>query len=371
MRLIAAIVFLISFISPAIAQEEEVQDRRAVKVAVYESDPFVSRADDDSLTGYDIALIEQIAFINQWNISYVQVDRFSDLLERVEDEEVDIAISSITITPERERSVDFSQPYMHTGLGILVSEDRSTTMSEAIGSWISTRVPLAVDLLTICFFFIIALMFWGIVLYLTDEQRKADAADEDGLTFMEVVRGSADSMWLAFTTGSTIGYGEVYPRKTAARITAVFCFFTVAILVSSLTATITSFNVVQQINVGIQGAGDLKGKTVATVGGTTSVSSAARYGANVETYDNIDQAIAAVILGNADAVVYDEPRLRYFANNQGRNKVRLVDTVFESQDYGIAFVQGSNLRESANVALLSMQDKGELSEFEHSYFGAP
>jgi ABC-type amino acid transport substrate-binding protein len=93
-------------------------------------------------------------------------------------------------------------------------------------------------------------------------------------------------------------------------------------------------------------------------------------GANVESYDNIDQAIAAMILGNVDAVVYDEPRLRYFANNQGRNKVRLVETVFESQDYGIAFVSGSPLLEEANVALLSMQEDGALDAIHRNYFGA-
>jgi ABC-type nitrate/sulfonate/bicarbonate transport system substrate-binding protein len=122
------------------------------------------------------------------------------------------------------------------------------------------------------------LIIFGIALYWTDIQHKKDAEDDDGLTFMEVVKGSANSMWLAFTTGSTIGYGEVYPQRTGARLVAVVCFFSVAILVSSLTATITSFNVVQQINVGIQDASDLKGKTVATVAKTTSVDAAIRYG---------------------------------------------------------------------------------------------
>lgn len=361
MKIVAFILALFS--SCALAQNQ-------VNVAVYESPPFIYTDDNGDYQGFDIKVIEAVAEKAGFSINYIEVDQFPKLLEVVESGKADAAISSITITPQREKSVDFSQPYMHTGLGILVSDNQSLSMTESIGSWAQVRIPLFIDLMTICFFFVIALCVFGFLLYITDEQRKKDGSDEDGLTLMEVFRGSANSVWLAFTTGSTIGYGDVYPKRVAARIVAVLCFFSVAILVSSLTASITSFNVVQQIQTGIQSAKDLEDRTVATVSGTTSVKAARQYGAVVKEFDNIDQAIAAMILGNVEAVVYDEPNLRYFAQNQGLNKVRLVNTVFESQDYGIAFNEGTEVLEQVNVSLLELQQNGTIAALESEYIGS-
>jgi len=367
MRFIS-IIFIALIASLSQAQDVE-PSSNTLKVSVYDSEPFVSSDDAGNISGFDIDIIEEIASRSNWELEFVFVEQFSDLIPSVENEESDIAISSITITPEREMGVDFSQPYMHTGLGIIVPNDQDLSMSENISSWIQMRIPLFVSLLKICFFFIVVLFIFGILLYSTDEQRKTDSNDEDGLTVSEIIKGSLNSTWLAFTTGSTIGYGDVYPKNAPARVVAVLCFFSVAILVGSLTASITSFNVIQKINTGIQGADDLSGTLIATVSGTTSVDAAMSYGASVKQYDNIDQAIAAMILGNVDAVVYDEPRLRFFANGQGRKKVRLVDSVFESQDYGIAFVPNSEYIEAANIALLSMQQDGTLAKIENRYLG--
>lgn len=370
--LLSSLVFsLFTFMlqTPVLANEEA-SNKIPVKVAVYESSPFVTRTDTGEFDGFDIDIVESIAERENWEVEFVVVDRFSDLLPQVENGNVDFAASSITITPDRERVVDFSHPYMHTGLGILVSEDSDVPLHQVATSWVTTRVPLFIDLFVICCAFVVTLCIFGILLYVTDEQKKKDSADEDGLTVGEFIRGSANAVWLAFTTGSTIGYGDVVPKRPAARVIAILCFFSVAIVVGSLTASITSFNVIQQIDGGITGPEDLKGKTVATVSGTTSVPAATRYGATIKIYDNIDQAIASVILGNTDAVVYDEPRLRYFANGQGRRKTRMIESVFEAQDYGIAFVQGSNLLGSANVSLLSMRADGTISEMEGRHFGS-
>lgn len=367
MRFIS-IIFIALLASLSQAQDIETASD-TLRVSVYDSEPFVSSDDTGKVSGLDIDIIEEIAKRSNWELEFVFVEQFSDLIPSVENEESDIAISSITITPEREMGVDFSQPYMHTGLGIMVTDDQDISISESIGSWIQMRIPLFMSLITICFLFVIVLLVFGVLLYITDEQRKKDSSDDDGLTISEVIKGSLNSTWLAFTTGSTIGYGDVYPKNAPARFVAVLCFFSVAILVSSLTASITSFNVIQKINTGIQGADDLSGTLVATVSGTTSVDAAISYGASVKKYNNIDQAIAAMILGNVDAVVYDEPRLRFFTNGQGRGKVRLVDSVFESQDYGIAFVSNSEYIEAANIALLSMQQDGTLAKIEGKYLG--
>lgn len=351
------------------AEESPSADLRQVRVAVYESEPFVNLSASGDFSGSDIEIISLIAEASGWELEFVPVEKFSNLLPLVASEEVDAAISSITITTDRERSVDFSHPYMNTGLGILIQNENDLTFQQSIEQWFGARVGLFVSLFIIGIVFVATLVFFGILFYIVDGKAKSDSNDEDGLTASEVRKGVGSSSWLAFTTGSTIGYGDVVPVTWAGRVLAIFCFFALAIVISNVTAEITSFRVVNQMTASIESANDLRGKDVAVVSGTTSVGAAYRYDAEITEYENIDQAIAALILGNVEAVVYDRPRLRHFANTEGKGSVKLVDTLFESQDYGIAFTQGSNLVEDANIMLLSLRENGELDKIEKRHFG--
>src|SRR5258708_15374952 len=48
---------------------------------------------------------------------------FSGLIPALKTGKIDLIISSMTETPERAQSIDFSNPYLHTGLCLLVRRD--------------------------------------------------------------------------------------------------------------------------------------------------------------------------------------------------------------------------------------------------------
>jgi len=50
---------------------------------------------------------------------------FSGLIPALKTGKIDVIISSMTETPERAQSIDFSDPYLHTGLCILAKKDSS------------------------------------------------------------------------------------------------------------------------------------------------------------------------------------------------------------------------------------------------------
>ena len=63
-----------------------------------------------------------------------------------------------------------------------------------------------------------------------------------GFYFLEpTVRSFGEGLWLAFVTGSTVGYGDVVPTTTASRIFAVIMVLVGFALLSMVTATISAF----------------------------------------------------------------------------------------------------------------------------------
>ncbi len=116
---------------------------------------------------------------------------------------------------------------------------------------------------------------------------------------------------------------------------------------------------------------DLAGKRVATKLGTTSVDFLKN---NVEMEElkllpNTDNLFMELISGGVDAVFFDSPPLLYYAQNQGKGKVKTVGPLYQGQPYGIAFPQGSDLREKVNIALLKFMEEGTYAKLYEKWFG--
>jgi len=116
---------------------------------------------------------------------------------------------------------------------------------------------------------------------------------------------------------------------------------------------------------------DLKGKRVATKLATTSEDYLKK---NVDTKElkllpNTDNLFMELMSGGVDAVFFDSPPLLYFAQNQGKGKVKTVGPLYQGQPYGIAFPEGSPLREKVNVALLKFMEDGTYDKLYEKWFG--
>lgn len=116
---------------------------------------------------------------------------------------------------------------------------------------------------------------------------------------------------------------------------------------------------------------DLEGRVVATKLGTTSNDFTKK---NVKTRDirlfpNIDGAYMELGTGGADAVIFDSPAVMHYANTTGKGKVKVVGPLYMGQSYGIAFPQGSPLREKATIAILKMMENGSYGRIYAKWFG--
>lgn len=115
---------------------------------------------------------------------------------------------------------------------------------------------------------------------------------------------------------------------------------------------------------------DLKGKAVATKLATTSADYLKAQGIKeIKLFPNTDNLFMELLTKNVDAVFFDSPPLMYYAQNQGKGKVKVVGPLYQGQSYGIAFPQGSELREKVTISILKMKEDGSYDELYKKWFG--
>ena len=81
--------------------------------------------------GYDIDIIKAIAQAAGFEIEIVNMG-FDGLIPALMSSQIDAAIAGMTITPERQKTVSFSEPYYNSGLSTIIrKEDRDKYVSTA------------------------------------------------------------------------------------------------------------------------------------------------------------------------------------------------------------------------------------------------
>lgn len=94
------------------------------------------------LTGFDIELIDAIAKSQGYSIEITTMP-FDGLIPALFTNTIDVALSAITITPERQKRVAFSDPYYESGLSILIREedkDKIKSVKDLEGQVICTQI---------------------------------------------------------------------------------------------------------------------------------------------------------------------------------------------------------------------------------------
>lgn len=72
--------------------------------------PFSMRGGKDELFGFDISMMNSLCKIMNRTCQF-QLMKWVDLLPAITNNQIDFAVSSITITPERTKEINFSLPY--------------------------------------------------------------------------------------------------------------------------------------------------------------------------------------------------------------------------------------------------------------------
>ncbi|MBW5800327.1 transporter substrate-binding domain-containing protein [Halomonas elongata] len=93
------------------------------------------------MTGFDMDIIKEISERAGFDYNLRTMD-FNGIIPAVQTGNIDIAIAGITITDERSKIVDFSDPYYDSGLKLLVNADDDSiqTVEDLEGKKVGTKI---------------------------------------------------------------------------------------------------------------------------------------------------------------------------------------------------------------------------------------
>ncbi len=118
----------------------------------------------------------------------------------------------------------------------------------------------------------------------------------------------------------------------------------------------------------IKSAKDLKGKTVAVQSGTTGqIVTEKILGQNskdIKKFENNTLAIMELTKGGADAVVADNAVIEYYAKNNPKDKLVVIEDTenFDAEFYGVMFPKDSKLKKDFDEAINELLDNGKYEE---------
>ena len=342
-------------IEPLAEETTEPPPRPFLRVVTKPITPFSMPQDDGSWVGFTIDLWGAIA--REIGVDYEVIGMGSnpELITAIEAGEADVAAAGMTVTAERERRIDFSHPFLNSGLRIMVTGESTSTVLTVARSVLPGLLKLVAVLLAV-------LLLAAHVMWLVERGRTP------GVFSKKYLPGIWDSIWWAAVTMTTVGYGDRVPQRAAGRVVALIWMFIGIVFISSFTATVTTSLTVQHLEGTINGPEDLGGRKVGTVRGTTSSDFLRERGVRVVEYAVIEDAYPDLLAGELEAVVYDWPALVYYARTAGAGQVSVVGEVFERQSYGMGLARNSPYRDDINQAILSLQEKGTYAELRDRWF---
>ncbi len=346
--LLVALIGALPGVTPSASSDPQVTPR-VVTIAVHDTAPFVM-TQGSVKSGFTIDILDRISKRTGWTINYLDFGTVADQLEAVTDGPADAAAGGLSITSERSQDFDFSQPTLNAGLQIMVPAGLEKPSQPGLVDFLSLLFSKATLVwLTVTVVGVIL----PVALIRQIQRRRADPMPAQS----PPVPSPPAHSWPA--------------RSWPVRALAVVWASVGIVFVAYFTATLAANLTVAKFDAKISSPADLFGKRVCTVAGTTSAIYLAELGVNFEAMPRIDDCYAGLQNDSVDAVVYDSPVLRYYLSQDGAGSVAIAGPIFEREDYGIAFRNGSGLRKQFDEALLRMQEDGDYDLIIRKWFGEP
>ena len=224
-------------------------------VAVKASPPF-SYQQGDRWDGISVELWEKVAEKAGYEYRLRPYGSVSEMLAAVEQGQADVAIGAISVTADRERRLDFTQPMFRAGLGIATRNEASgwVTTLRNLFSWKFVSAVLAL---------VLVLLLVGLLIWLLERRKNPEQFGGSAS------QGIGSGFWWSAVTMTTVGYGDKAPMSTGGRVLGLVWMFVSIITISGFTAAIASSVTLNELQSRINGAADLPRVKVAAVEGTS------------------------------------------------------------------------------------------------------
>jgi len=321
--------------TPATAQAAQ---ERQLTIATKITPPFVVK-DGEGYSGLSIELWNMIAPKLNARATFVERD-LDGMLGAAERGEVDLALAAVTVTPEREERMDFSHPFLSSGLGIATRGQDRGLLTALVSNLFSVELLQALGAL------VLVLAFSGVAMWLVERRANPEHFGGKGLA------GPGAGFWFSAVTMTTVGYGDKAPVTIGGRLIALVWMFASIVIISGYTASIASALTVDRLQSVVRGPEDLPKVRVGTLRGSAATTWLDAQGVRYSGYADAATAMQALARGDLEAVVYDAPILKSLA--LAEQDLVVLPHKLRVEQYAFAMPRTSELRKPLNRALIEV-----------------
>ncbi len=209
--------------------------RQTLVVAVSQAPPYSMQDEDGNWSGITVDLWREIARQLKVNYEFKRFEKVTDLMKGLQSGSVDLAATGLSITSERQKMCDFSEPYLASSEAIAVNADQQSNIFRVVRStflnWTFLLLVLGVVGLAVCG----ALILWLL-------EHKSDSEHYSGKTMKSFAKSL---FWSTMVMAGrefpkAVGWSVVSPTTFAGRLFAMFWMILGVVLVSVLTAAAAS-----------------------------------------------------------------------------------------------------------------------------------
>nr|XP_015833582.1 PREDICTED: glutamate receptor ionotropic, kainate 2 isoform X4 [Tribolium castaneum] len=332
--------------------------------------------------GFCIDLLKEIASMvgfeyrielvpdSKYGVIDLETGEWNGIVRQLMDKKADLAVGSMTINYARESVIDFTKPFMNLGISILFKKVPTSQQARLF----SFMNPLAMDIWMYVFsaYVLVSITMFVVARFSPYEWHNPHPCDMEN-ELVENQFSLANSFW--FTIGTLMQQGsDLNPKATSTRIVGGIWWFFTLIIISSYTANLAAFLTVERMITPIENAEDLAGQTEIPYGTLESGSTMTFFrDSMIETYKKMwrfmenrkpsvfvptyEEGIQRVLEGNY-AFLMESTMLDYTV--QRDCNLTQIGGLLDSKGYGIATPMGSPWRDKISLAILELQEKGEI-----------
>uniref|UniRef100_A0A7N8YNE8 Glutamate receptor n=1 Tax=Mastacembelus armatus TaxID=205130 RepID=A0A7N8YNE8_9TELE len=287
----------------------------------------------------------------------------------------DMAIGSLTINEERSEIIDFSVPFVETGISVMVARSNGTVSPSAFLEPYSPAVwvMMFVMCLTVVAITVFVFEYCSPVGY---NRSLVSAKEPGGPTFT-----IGKSVWLLWGIVFNNSVPIENPKGTTSKIMVLVWAFFAVIFLASYTANLAAFMIQEQYIDTVSGLSDKKFQKpqeqyppfrFGTVpNGSTERNIRSNYPemhSHMVKYNQkgVEDALNSLKTGKLDAFIYDAAVLNYMAGKDEGCKLVTIGSgkVFATTGYGIALQKDSRWKRPIDLALLQFLADGDTQKLQ-------
>lgn len=331
-------------------------NRDTLRIGTYDSAPFVIY-EKKRISGMAIELWENIANKYDLNYKYVEYPSTNDLIEATNKEEIDIAITNLTITEKRAQKVHFTQPWYQGGLRLMVNSRTQGGFKNLVRGLYDSGFIHAYSIL------LISIVLGTILITLFDRKFNPEYPKswKDGL---------AEGF---YSIMSIVTSGKSPNRKNyfgwLGRIWQGIWLVCGVTILAFVTSSVTSVMTTIQLHHQIENLKDIGQDPIGVHRNTEAEDYAKENNLNYKVYPNLTEAAKALQSNKVVAILGDDPILRYYIDNNADLKFKVVGRNITYDKYGFALPIQSALNRPVTLAILNAVDSGYIEELKLKYFG--